>query len=313
MTTLQLIYVGIIFATVTGAAMAIFLQFAPSRAKQRLESLADATGYGEKAARANWTETIVKLAGPFAKLSLPAEGWGSSPIRMRFLHAGYRGDAAVLVYFGAKTVLALLFPAIAYLYLSFGGAKLGTNTMLLVLLSAGTLGYYLPNLVLARLVFLRQREIFETFPDAADLMLVCVESGLGLDAALAKVTDEMRLKSVALAEELHLVNLELRAGSTREKALRNLALRTGVEEVNTFVTMLLQADRFGTSIGDSLRVFADELRTKRRLRAEEMAAKIPLKLLFPLVFCIFPSLLLVLLGPAFIQVYRILLPTMAGQ
>ena len=162
-------------------------------------------------------------------------------------------------------------------------------------------------------MFVRQREIFETFPDALDLMTVCVESGLGLDAALAKVTEEMRLKSIPLAEELHLVNLELRAGSTREKALRNLALRTGVDEVNTFVTMLVQADRFGTSIGDSLRVFSDELRTKRRLRAEEMAAKIPLKLLFPLVFCIFPSLMLVLLGPAFIQVYRILLPTMAGQ
>jgi len=162
-------------------------------------------------------------------------------------------------------------------------------------------------------VFLRQREIFETFPDAADLMLVCVESGLGLDAALVKVTEEIRIKSLALAEELHLVNLEMRAGGSRDKALRNLALRTGVEEVNSFVTMLVQADRFGTSIGESLRVFSDELRTKRKLRAEELAAKIPLKLLFPLIFFIFPSLLLVLLGPAFIQVYRILLPTMAGH
>jgi tight adherence protein C len=183
--------------------------------------------------------------------------------------------------------------------------------MLLILLSAGAVGYYLPNAVLSRLVFIRQREIFETFPDAADLLLVCVEAGLGLDAALVKVAEEMRLKSEALAEELHLVNLELRAGSSREKALRNLALRTGVEEVNTFATMLIQTDRFGTSIGDSLRVFSDELRTKRQMRAEEIAAKIPLKLLFPLVFCIFPSLLLVLLGPAFIQVYRILLPTFA--
>jgi tight adherence protein C len=174
-------------------------------------------------------------------------------------------------------------------------------------------GYYLPNLVLARLVFVRQREIFESFPDAADLLMVCVEAGLGLDAALVKVTDEVRLKSEALGEELHLLNLELRAGSSREKALRNLALRTGVEEVNTFATMLIQADRFGTSIGESLRVFSDDLRTKRRLRAEEMAAKIPLKLLFPMVLCIFPALLLVLLGSAFIQIYRILLPTMGGQ
>jgi tight adherence protein C len=127
-----------------------------------------------------------------------------------------------------------------------------------------------------------------------------------------KVTDEMRLRSEALAEELHLLTLELRAGSSREKALRNLALRTGVEEVNTFASMLIQADRFGTSIGDSLRVFSDELRTKRQMRAEEKAAKIPLKLLFPLAFCIFPALMLVLLGPAFIQIYRILLPSMSG-
>jgi tight adherence protein C len=229
------------------------------------------------------------------------------------LNAGYRGDTPVLLYFGAKTLLAVLLPIIAYAYTMVSGAKFGTEVMLAVLLFSGAIGYYLPNVVLSRLVFIRQREIFESFPDAADLMMVCVEAGLGLDAALVKVAEEMRLKSQALAEELHLVNLELRAGSSRDKALRNLALRTGVEEVNTFATMLIQADRFGTSIGDSLRVFSDELRTKRRLRAEEVAAKIPLKLLFPLVFCIFPSLMLVLLGPAFIQVYRILLPTMAGQ
>ena len=182
-----------------------------------------------------------------------------------------------------------------------------------ILLTAAGVGYYLSNVVLSRLVFVRQREVFESFPDAADLLLVCIESGLGLDAALVKVTEEIRTRSAVLSEEFHLVNLELRAGSTREKALRNLALRTGVDEVNTFVTMLIQADRFGTSIGDSLRVFSEELRVKRRLRAEELAAKIPLKLLFPLVFCIFPALLCVLLGPAFIQVYRILIPTMSGH
>lgn len=314
MTTLQLVYVVVIFLTVTAAAMIILMPFAPGRAKQRLDAFANsAAGFGEKAAQAQWTETIVNIAGKFAKLSLPSEGWESSPLRLRFLNAGYRGDTPVLLYFGAKTLLAVLLPIIAYAYTMVSGAKFGTEAMLAVLLFSGAIGYYLPNVVLSRLVFIRQREIFESFPDAADLMMVCVEAGLGLDAALVKVAEEMRLKSQALAEELHLVNLELRAGSSRDKALRNLALRTGVEEVNTFATMLIQADRFGTSIGDSLRVFSDELRTKRRLRAEEVAAKIPLKLLFPLVFCIFPSLMLVLLGPAFIQVYRILLPTMAGQ
>jgi tight adherence protein C len=313
MSALQILYAAIMFVCVTAAALVVLLPFAPGRAKQRLGALADAATLGEKAAQTQWTQTVVNLAGKFAKLSLPSEGWEKSPLRLSFLHAGYRGDAAVMAYFGAKTLLAILFPVIAYVYIVLGGGKLGTSGMLLILLSSGAIGYYLPNAVLSRLVFVRQREIFENFPDAADLLMVCVEAGLGLDAALVKVTDEMRLKSEPLAEELHLVNLELRAGSSREKALRNLALRTGVEEVNTFATMLIQADRFGTSIGDSLRVFSDELRTKRRLRAEEKAAKIPLKLLFPLVFCIFPALLLVLLGPAFIQIYRILLPSMTGQ
>ena len=175
------------------------------------------------------------------------------------------------------------------------------------------LGYYLPNVVLARKIALRQRELFESFPDAIDLMTVCIEAGLGLDAAMVRVGEEMRLRSNTLADELHLVSLELRAGRTREQALRNLGLRTGVEEIEALASMLIQADRFGTSIAASLRVHSDTLRTTRRLRAEEAAAKIALKLLFPLIFCIFPSLMLVLLGPAFINIYRVLLPSLAGQ
>jgi tight adherence protein C len=136
---------------------------------------------------------------------------------------------------------------------------------------------------------------------------------LGTEAAMLRVADDLQLKSPVLADELHLVNLELRAGADRERALRNLAIRTGVEEVDGFVAMISQAERFGTSIAASLRVHADMLRTRRRQRAEEAAAKIALKLLFPLIFCIFPSLMVVLMGPAMIQIYRVLLPTMAGH
>jgi Flp pilus assembly protein TadC len=146
-----------------------------------------------------------------------------------------------------------------------------------------------------------------------DLLTVCVEAGLGLDAALMRVADELALRCPVLADELQLMLLELRSGFSKEKALSNLSLRTGVDDVDKFASMLIQADRFGTSLGESLRVLSDMLRTKRRMRAEEQAAKIALKLLFPLIFTIFPSLLLVLLGPAFIQIYRVLLPTMAGQ
>jgi len=133
-----------------------------------------------------------------------------------------------------------------------------------------------------------------------------------LDAALTKVTEEIRIKSEALAEELHWTNLEMRAGGERDKSLRNLALRTGVEEIATFATMLTQADRFGTSIGDSLRVFSDDLRHKRQVRAEELAAKIPTKMLFPLVLFIFPSIIAVIIGPAVIQVIRTMMPMMTG-
>jgi tight adherence protein C len=134
-----------------------------------------------------------------------------------------------------------------------------------------------------------------------------------MDAALTKVAEEIRRKSHALAEELHLTNLEMRAGASREQSLRNLALRTGVDEVSMFATMLNQADRFGTSIGDSLRVFSDELRHKRQVRAEERAAKVPTKMLFPLVLFIFPSIIMIVLGPAIIQVARTILPMINGR
>jgi len=144
-------------------------------------------------------------------------------------------------------------------------------------------------------------------------MTICVEAGLGIDAALSRVAGEMGLSSPVLSEELMLVTLELRAGGSKEKALRNLALRTGVEDVDALVSMLIQAERFGTSIAASLRIQSELLRTKRRMRAEEAAAEIAVKLLFPLIFFIFPSLLVVLMGPAMLQIYNVLLPAMSQQ
>lgn len=311
MNATQLAFLSVVFVSVTAAALIVLTHFMPTRTRRRLDTMAEAAPYGQTG-RQSWIETIIRVAGPFARLSVPKDGWETSPLRVRFMNAGYRSESAVMIYFAAKTFLAVGLPTFVFLTLRLSGNDLPINVMLALLLVVAAFGYYLPNGILERMASLRRREIFESFPDAADLMLVCVESGLGLDAALNRVTEEIRLNNEALAEELHILNLEMRAGVSREKALRNLALRTGVEEVNTFAAMLVQADRFGTSIGDSLRVFSDELRTRRRMRAEELAAKIPLKLLFPLVFCIFPSLLLVLLGPAFIQIYRVLMPVMAG-
>jgi tight adherence protein C len=194
-------------------------------------------------------------------------------------------------------------------FLSSIGRPQGTMVLLLF---AATLGYYIPNIVLTRIVERRQREIFENIPDALDLLTVCVEAGLSLERALVKVASEIHIKSMTLAQELQLVLMEMRAGFTKEKALRNFALRTGVDDVDTLVAMLVQSERFGTSVGDSLRVHSENLRNKRRLLAEETAAKIGLKLLFPLIFCIFPTLMMVLMGPAAIQITRTLAPALTG-
>jgi tight adherence protein C len=300
----MLVLSSLIFLAVALGAAAFFLWLTPTRAEQRLQVMA---GPVEKS---DWTETIVKIAGPLAKLSTPEGDWENSPLRLRFLHAGIRNPDARLVYFAAKTLLPLLLAGLTYAALR-GMSQDGGLTLLFYILAAALVGCYLPNLVIWLSIRSRQREIFENFPDAADLMLVCVEAGLGLDAGLTRVADEIKRKSMALAEELHLTNLEIRAGGTREKALRNLALRTGVEEIATFATMLTQADKFGTSIGDSLRVFSDDLRHKRQIRAEENAAKVPTKMLFPLVVCIFPAIIMVILGPAVITIVRTVLPMLS--
>ncbi|MDB5808465.1 MAG: tadC [Betaproteobacteria bacterium] len=303
----MLIYAIVIFVLVTGVSMMLLNWLVPNKSQRRLQELASV------GIKTDWVQTVVEIASPLAKLSIPEGKWEDSPIRLRFINAGIRSSKAVIIFYGAKTLFPLIFATAAFIALQFAGKSPDRNMLLLILLLAATFGCYLPNIVLNRAIKARQREIFDNFPDAADLMLVCVEAGLGLDAALVRVADEISIKSRALAEEIHLTTLETRAGSTRDQALRNLGLRTGVQELQTFATMLAQADKFGTSIGESLRVFSDDLRHKRQLRAEELAAKLPTKMLFPLILCIFPAVSMVILGPAGVQVYRVILPMLAGQ
>lgn len=313
MTTIQLLFLAIVFLAVFGAVILSARLLSVSPAQRRLEAVIERPAIAPVPGEPSpWVAHIVRLSGPLAKLSVPDEGWESSALRTRFMNAGIRSRSAPSIFFAAKTLLAIFLPLLAFFLLNTSGTKYGTLTLLFWVLASAALGYYLPNLLLRNRITRRQREIFETFPDALDLMTVCVEAGLAMDAALARVATEIGLKSRVLSDELHLVTLELRAGSSKEKALRNLSLRTGVEDVDSLVAMLIQSERFGTSIADSLRVQSDLLRVKRRQRAEEKAAKIALKLLFPLIFFIFPSLLVVLMGPAFVQIYRVLLPTMSG-
>ena len=311
MTMQAILFLVVVFVSIASLSAGLVWWLTTSRLRQRLADTIAANVVVERSAR--WRERLASVIQPLAKLSLPAEGWEGSAIRIAFINAGWRQPSAPPIFFGIKTLLALSFPLITLALSGEGLRGSGVSRILFVLVSASALGYYLPNLVLRYKIADRQREIFESFPDALDLLIICVESGLGLDQAIAKVATEIDIKSKVLAQELQLVLMELRSGFSRETALRHLALRTGLEEIDLLVAMMIQADRFGTSMGDSLRVHADNLRTKRRQRAEEAAAKIAVKLLMPLIFMIFPTLMLVLVGPAMIQIYRVLLPSLGSN
>jgi len=303
MTGAQLLFLLIVFVIVCSLVALGMMLFAPGAVRARLASFKGKAD-DSQADPSGWTERVARAVRPLTRLSVPDEGWEKSALRTRFMNAGWRNPSAPALYFAAKTALALALPALAGIGLALAPAPLTGTKVLLLLLTMASLGYYLPNMMLDRMVKRRKREIFETVPDALDLLTVCVEAGLSLERALVKVSSEIHIKSVTLAQELQLVLMEMRAGFSKEKALRNFALRVGVEDIDSLVAMLIQSERFGTSIGDALRVYSDNLRNKRRMIAEEAAAKIGLKLLFPLIFCIFPTLLMVLLGPAGIQLGR---------
>jgi tight adherence protein C len=296
----------LVFTAVATAAVGLYLLLVPNRLDRRLQA------FEQPEARPDWTATVARAVGPFAGVLAPGGDWQGSALRLRFINAGIRREDARMIYFGCKTVLPLVLAGATWLLLRAFTA-MEEMTVLMYLMISALVGCYLPNLALWLRLRERKREIFENFPDAADLMLVCVEAGLGLDAALARIAEEMGMTSRALAEELHLTNLEMRAGASRAQSLRNLALRTGIEEIGTFATMLSQADKFGTSIGESLRVFSEDLRHKRQVRAEEHAAKVPTKMLVPLCLFIFPSIIMVVLGPAMIIIVRTIMPILSAH
>ncbi|WP_256081218.1 type II secretion system F family protein [Massilia sp. YIM B04103] len=305
MNTEQWLFLGLVFLVVAGlAALAMFL-FGAGALRQRIGAREETPGGKDEEDR--WIERVARVVQPFTRLSLPEEGWERSELRTRFMNAGWRNASVPTLYFAAKTVLSLGLPAVSGALAAGLASRMPGQGFMFLLFGAATLGYYLPNGVLANIARRRQRDIFENLPDALDLLTVCVEAGLSMERALAKVAAEVHIKSMVLAQELQLVLMEMRAGFSKEKALRNLALRSGVEDVDTLVAMLVQAERFGTSMGDSLRVHAENLRLKRSQAAEEAASKVAVKLLFPLIFCIFPALMVVLMGPAGIQMSRIFL------
>jgi tight adherence protein C len=246
---------------------------------------------------------LQSLVGLFKRIGekVPRSPKEMGSLRLRLVQAGYRREEAITIFFGMRVMFAFA------LFLFFSTSLLARPNMTMALAGLGA-GYVLPGMALARLAKRRAHKIRLALADALDLLVVSVEAGLGLDAAMSRVGSELAFAYPALSDELKLINLELRAGKPRAEALRNLADRTGVDDLSSLVTMLIQTDKFGTSVAQSLRVYSDTLRTKRRQRAEEAAAKTGVKMVFPLVFCIFPAIWVVTIGPAAIRFMTVLFP-----
>jgi len=239
---------------------------------------------------------------------VPASPKDLSVLQRRLMRGGFRGPSALKVFYGIKAVLLLGLPAVVFLVtLKF---DIEGSNRLTAMAAAAAAGFFGPNRVLQSLVKRRQKRIRKALPNALDLMVVCVESGLGLDQAVMQVSKELALAHPEISHEFALMNLELRHGKRRVEALHNLSQRTGVEDLRKLAAVLIQADRFGTSIAQSLRNHSEYMRTAARQDAETRAAKIGIKLVFPIFFCILPALFVVTVGPVVVRIMRDLLPMM---
>jgi tight adherence protein C len=273
----------------------------PSRARLAelgLESAFSKDAIAQRARGRGRLRELLALVGE--RLDTPQRDWGR--IRERLIHAGYRSDRALPGFLGLRMAAATLF----YFYGVLMGAAIDLSGALAILLGivGGVSGWVVPNFILSTRITRRQKEIQRALADAVDLLVICVEAGLGLNQALQRVAVEMRHLSELLTTELSQMNMEIRAGTPRDQALMTMANRTGVADLRSLATMLVQTERFGTSIADSLRIHADTMRQKRQQKAEEAAAKTTIKMVFPLAICIFPALFVVILGPAVITIFQ---------
>jgi tight adherence protein C len=302
------IVIAVLIAFTAGLLVMAVAQLMPARPAsigRRLEELETAGpgGFGtiqrrrRQASRERW-EAVLQVLGERA--TRPVEEQEAT--RRRLTQAGYPGAAASSIYWGLRVALPLALLAAALFLVPFAG----TLGLLIAVVAAG-FGWLTPSFYLDSRIRGRQAELRKALPDTLDLMVTAVEAGLGLNQAMVRVGHEMRHMSPAMAQELALVNLEIRAGKPREDALRGLGDRTGLDDLRALAAMLIQTDRFGTSVAQALRVHSDTMRIKRRQRAEEAAAKTTVKILFPLLVCVFPSIFVVILGPAGINIYNTLI------
>ena len=232
------------------------------------------------------THKVATVINILSKLSLPEEGWQSSSVQIKFLQAGIRNKTAPQYYFAVKTLLSVVLPLLLALFLYLTQHQITFALGLLFVLLTAAAGYYLPELLLRLITKKRIERMRSSLPDMIDLMVICTESGMSIDAAIARISHEMTYTNPDLAQEFYLSALEMRAGATRIEAFRNLALRSLLEDLEDLVSMLIQAEKFGTSLAESLRVQSDMMRSRRTQRAEELAAKMSVKMLVPLILFI---------------------------
>jgi tight adherence protein C len=281
-----------------------------SKAQERLARLSRPASLAEieepgKAKKNERFQGLVQTAKALSSPLMPQTELEQSALKMKLANAGFRSDAAPMVYSGIRFASLVLFLGLGLL-LCVPGQGLNFGSLKWVILITGV-GFYLPAIILWWLRKKRQEAIFLTLPDALDLLVVCVESGLGLDAAMRKVCTEMSDHAKVICEELSLANFQLQMGRPRREVLHDLGVRTGVDDVRSLAAILIQADRFGSSIAQALRVQSDSMRTRRKQIAEEKAAKTAVQLIFPLVLFIFPGIFVVLVGPAAISIMKNLL------
>jgi len=288
--------IAVIFVAVAAAtASLVWLLTDPQIVRRRLSGLAASPSSGPAS-----SSVIEDTGSPFLRrlrTFVPKSPKEMGRIERMMASAGYVGPWPATLFALAQIAMPVAFSLVVY-------RAFGPGTGLLLAMVAAGVGYFLPTLWLGRAIEARKRAIQNGLPDAIDLMIVCIESGSGLDQAMNRVAEELALPYPELARELELVSAETRAGKPRLEAFKNFAERTKVDDVRSLVAMMVQTDRFGTSIGQALRTHAESSRTKRRQRAEERAAKLGVKLLFPLVFCLFPAFYVVVLGPSMIRIFR---------
>jgi len=288
-----------------------------SRSEERLEDYTDpqARRRREEAAaggkKKNEAMAFLAASAPaFAKPLQPKTEKDIGKLKLKLSHAGFRGEAAPQIFLGMKLVMLVIGVVIG------GGttvALMGVNrtSLFRIVMIAGTM-FYIPNMIVYWIAKKRKESIFLGLPDALDLMVVCVEAGLGLDQAMRKVAEEMKKSYRTISEEFNLANLQLQMGRAKHQVLQELGIRSGVDDLKSLASILIQADKFGSSVAQALRVQSDSMRTRRKQIAEEKAAKTAVKLIFPLVLFIFPGVFVVLVGPAAIVMVREMFPAMNG-